>query len=248
MAVTRRAPRRGWRRIWGWCWRLGAVFVIASVLIVGLFRFVPPPGSAFIVARAMDARAEREQGFAIQRSWRSLDQISNSLPAAVMASEDQRFPEHHGFDFVEIRKVMNARSGKPARGASTISQQVAKNLFLWSGRSYVRKGLEVWFTGLIELMWPKRRIVEVYLNIAEFGDGVYGAEAAAQKYFGVSAARLTDAQAARMAAVMPNPKKLLIDRPSAYVLKRQRWIERQMSQLGGDAFVERVIDPPAEKN
>jgi monofunctional glycosyltransferase len=240
---SRATPRRGWRRILGWLFRLVLVFVIGSVLLVGALRFVPPPSSAFMITRSMDARAAGEKGFVLKHRWVSLDRISKSLPAAVMAAEDQRFPDHHGFDLVEIKKAMNTRGGKAKRGASTISQQVAKNLFLWSGRSYLRKGLEVWFTGLIELTWPKRRILEVYMNIAEFGDGVYGAEAAAQKYFGIPAAQLNDAQAARMAAVMPNPKRFLIANPSPYMQKRQRWIQQQMRQLGGDSFVDQVIDP-----
>lgn len=243
MKPARPAPRRLWRRVLRWMFRLALIFIVGSVLLVGLLRFVPPPGSAFMIARSLDARAAGEKGFVLRRQWQPLDRISKSLPAAVMAAEDQRFPEHHGFDMVEIKKAMNTRSGKPKRGASTISQQVAKNLFLWSGRSYVRKGLEVWFTGLIELMWPKRRILEVYVNIAEFGDGVYGAEAAAQKYFGIPAAQLSDSQAARMAAVMPNPKRFLIAKPSPYIQKRQRWIQQQMRQLGGDTFVDQVIDP-----
>jgi len=247
MAMKPKAARRGpLRWLWRWSWRLLLLFVIGSVLLVGLLRFVPPPTSAFMLSRRIEAMSAGDKDFVLQRQWQPLSRISTSLPAAVIASEDQRFPDHHGFDLVEIRKAMNSRSGKPRRGASTISQQVAKNLFLWSGRSYARKGLEVWFTGLIELMWPKRRILEVYLNIAEFGDGVYGAEAAARQYYGINAARLDGAQAARMAAVMPNPRKFLVAKPSPYVLRRQQWIQRQMRQLGGEAFVARVVSGGAK--
>jgi monofunctional biosynthetic peptidoglycan transglycosylase len=212
------------------CW-------LGSVLLVGVLRFVPPPTSAFMIARSIEARRAGDNDFRIRQQWRGFDDIAATLPLAVIASEDQRFLEHHGFDLVEIRNAMDDEDG-PRRGASTISQQVAKNLFLWSGRSYVRKGLEVWFTMLIEAMWSKRRIVEVYLNIAEFGDGVYGVDAAARRYFGVGADRIGSAQAARMAAVLPNPKRYRLDKPGPYVLQRQRWIERQMQQLGGTALIE----------
>jgi monofunctional glycosyltransferase len=168
-------------------------------------------------------------------------QLFTDLPAAglaVIASEDQRFPEHGGFDFKQIEKAMDeAERGGRARGASTISQQVAKNLFLWNGRSYLRKGLEAWYTVLIEALWSKRRILEVYVNIAEFGRGVYGAEAAAQAFFRKPAARLGRGEAARLAAVLPSPKRMRADNPSAYVLRRQAEIERQMQALGGPAYL-----------
>ncbi len=242
MSAARKPRGLSWRSPLRWLWKAALLFVLASVVLVGALRFVNPPRSAFMLARSIEARRADDHGFRLKQSWQPIENMSRFLPLAVIAAEDQRFPEHHGFDVVEIRKAMHTKSGKPARGASTISQQVAKNLFLWSGRSYVRKGLEVWFTGLIELMWPKRRILEVYLNIAEFGDGVYGAEAAARQYFGVGAARISVAQAARMAAVMPNPKRFLVAKPSAYVLKRQRWIERQMRQLGGAALTDQILE------
>ncbi|MEO7200282.1 MAG: monofunctional biosynthetic peptidoglycan transglycosylase, partial [Dokdonella sp.] len=161
------------------------------------------------------------------------------LAIAVVASEDQRFPQHRGFDVDAIRDALAAADdGERLRGASTISQQVAKNLFLWGGRSYVRKGLEVWFTALIETLWTKQRILEVYLNIAEFGDGIYGAQAASQQHFGRPATELSSHQAALLAAVLPSPKRLHAKRPSAYVQKRAAWIERQMRQLGGSAYLD----------
>ena len=156
----------------------------------------------------------------------------------MVASEDQKFPFHHGFDVSAIRDaIADADQGKRLRGASTISQQTAKNLFLWGGRSFVRKGLEAWFTVLIEVTWPKQRILEVYVNIAELGNGIYGVGAASQRYFGVPASRLDAHQAALMAAVLPNPRRLHVDHPSAYVQRRAQWIEQQMQQLGGTAYV-----------
>jgi monofunctional biosynthetic peptidoglycan transglycosylase len=164
----------------------------------------------------------------------NLQKISPNLPLAVVASEDQKFPEHHGFDVEAIEKAyaLNQHSHR-IHGASTISQQVAKNLFLWSGRSYFRKGLEAWFTVLIEGCWPKRRILEVYLNIAEFGSGIYGAEAAAQHFFHKSAARLTRSDAAVLAAVLPSPERYSVAAPSRYVQQRREWIMGQMQALGG---------------
>jgi monofunctional biosynthetic peptidoglycan transglycosylase len=156
----------------------------------------------------------------------------------VVASEDQLFPTHSGFDFKQIHKALDdAERGRRARGASTISQQVAKNLFLWNGHSWVRKGFEAWFTVLIEWLWPKQRILEMYLNIAQFGRGIYGAEAAAQNFFHKPAARLTQAEAARLAAVLPNPLQLRAERPSRYLQRRQLEIEQQMRALGGPSYL-----------
>jgi monofunctional biosynthetic peptidoglycan transglycosylase len=171
--------------------------ILASVLAVAALRWINPPFSAFMAEAQIGAWIARDPSYVYRRSWVGLDEISPNLPLAVVASEDQKFPEHSGFDVAAIEKAyaLNQHSHK-VRGASTISQQVAKNLFLWSGRSYFRKGLEAYFTVLIEAMWPKRRILEIYLNIAEFGYGTYGAEAAAQKFFHKPASRLTRADAA----------------------------------------------------
>ncbi|MBP6597457.1 MAG: monofunctional biosynthetic peptidoglycan transglycosylase, partial [Arenimonas sp.] len=165
-------------------------------------------------------------------------QLSPHLPIALVAAEDQKFPQHRGFDLDAIDKALdsNARGGR-VRGGSTISQQTAKNLFLWSGGGYFRKGLEAWYTLLIEAMWPKRRILEVYANIAEFGDGVYGAEAAAQQYFGKPASDLSAAEAARLAAVLPNPKKYNAEHPGPYVQRRAAWIQRNVRNLGGPGYL-----------
>jgi monofunctional biosynthetic peptidoglycan transglycosylase len=158
---------------------------------------------------------------------------------AVVAAEDQKFPHHWGFDFESIADAVQEKGarGRP-RGASTISQQVARNLFLWPGRSYLRKGLEAYFTVLLELLWPKRRILEVYLNVAEFGDGIYGIAAAAQAFFGKRPADLGRAEAALLAAVLPNPRRLHARNPSAYVRERALWIEEQMIHLGGPAYLQ----------
>ena len=160
------------------------------------------------------------------------------MGVAVIAAEDQNFEDHFGFDWQAIEKaIAHNEHSRRKRGASTVSQQTAKNLFLWESRSWVRKGFEVYFTLLLETLWPKRRILEVYLNIVEFGDGVYGVEAASRKFFGRSAAALTPGQAALLAAVLPSPRRFRADAPSPYVRGRQEWILRQMRQLGGDQVV-----------
>lgn len=212
-----------------------------SALQVAVLRFVDPPTSAFMLARQGEAWRQGDWGFRVAYDWRDLEDISRYLPMAVIAAEDQNFASHSGFDLKAIEKALdhNAR-GKRVRGGSTISQQVAKNLFLWKGRSLLRKGLEAGFTGAIELAWPKRRVLEVYLNIAEFGPGIYGAEAAALTHFGKPAARLDTAEAARLAAVLPNPRRFDASDPSPYVRQRARWIERQMRQLGGPGLLDRL--------
>ena len=179
-------------------------FAIGSVLLVLLFRFVPPPGTALMVERKVESWVDGEP-IDVQRTWVPWDQISDELKVAVMAGEDQRFPQHWGFDFDAIQAALlhNERGGS-IRGASTLSQQVSKNLFLWTGRSYFRKGLEAWFTGLIEILWPKQRILEVYLNSVEWDEGVFGAEAAARHHFGVVRLPLTIQRPAPVArAVVP---------------------------------------------
>ena len=240
-------PRPRWR---AWWWKLPLAFVVFSVAQVLVLRFVDPPFSMFMAARQLDALMDRDFGFRIAHDWRDLQAMSPNLPLALVASEDQNFARHHGFDFAAIEKAqahnekMRARAekrGKPVRrlrGASTISQQTAKNLFLWQGRGptrWLRKGLEVWYTALIETLWPKRRILEMYANFAEFGDGVYGAQAASRSFFRKDAARLSAAEAARLAAVLPSPKRYSAARPGPYVQKRARAIERQMRYMGGGA-------------
>jgi monofunctional biosynthetic peptidoglycan transglycosylase len=202
------------------------------VLIVLPWRWLQPPASAFM----MQARAE---GTEVQQRWVCWEAISPQLPIAVVAGEDQKFPEHHGFDTKSIRSVLEEK-GPSGRGASTISQQVVKNLYLWSGRSWIRKGIEAYLTLFVETLWPKRRILEIYLNIAEFGPGIYGAEAAAGSFFGKPASALNEREAALLAAVLPSPKRMSAGKPSAYVQQRAEWIRRQMQQLGGVSYLENL--------
>jgi monofunctional glycosyltransferase len=181
--------------------------------------------------------AAGKAGDGIKHTWVSGENISPFVKLAIIAAEDQKFPYHSGFDLESIQKaVEHNRRSKRVRGASTISQQVAKNLFLWPGRTYVRKGFEVYFTFWIELLWPKERILEVYLNIAEFGDGIFGVESAAEIFFGKPASRLTRSESALLAAVLPSPGRLRADRPSEYVRSRQAWILNQMKHLDPDIY------------
>ena len=213
-------------------------------LIVLLLRFVPPWTSAVMLERQLGAWIHGEKDFHLRQHWVPWSQVSPWVPLAMVAGEDQKFPFHHGFDFDSIDQAIDAADrGRRLRGASTISQQTAKNLFLWNGRSFVRKGLEAYFTVLIELTWPKQRILEVYVNIAELGNGIYGVGAASEAYFHVSPARLGPAQAARLAAVLPSPIRLHADRPSAYVQGRANWIQQQMNHLGGPAYIEGHAPP-----
>lgn len=174
--------------------------------------------------------------------WRDLEDISRELPIAVVAAEDQKFPQHDGFDVQAIREAIDeAQAGERRRGASTLTQQVAKNLFLWQGHNrlsrWARKGLEVWYTLLIETFWSKQRILEMHVNVAEFGDGVYGAQAAARRYWGKDAARLSPGESARLAAVLPAPRRYNARNPGPYVQRRANWIQRQVRQIGGAAYL-----------
>ncbi len=222
--------------------------VAVSIAVVAALRWVNPPYSAFMAQEQIAAWAKHDRTYVFRHRWVDLNQISPNLPLAVVASEDQKFPEHWGFDVEAIEKAyeMNQHSHR-IHGASTISQQVAKNLFLWSGRSYFRKGLEAYFTVLIEACWPKRRILEIYLNIAEFGLGIYGAEAAAQRFFHIPAARLTRSDAAVLAAVLPNPQRLMAAAPSAYVQQRRDWILGQMQALGGPEMLGEIDAYPSRR-
>ncbi|WP_296249230.1 monofunctional biosynthetic peptidoglycan transglycosylase [Pseudomonas sp. UBA4194] len=215
-------------------------FAVVSVAVVVIFRFVPPPGTMLMVERKIESWIDGTP-IDLQRSWRPWDEISDDLKVAVIAGEDQKFAEHWGFDIAAIRAAfVHNEEGGSLRGASTLSQQVAKNVFLWSGRSWLRKGLEAWFTGLIEIFWSKQRILEVYLNSAEWDEGVFGAEAAARHHFGVGAPYLSRQQASLLAAVLPNPRNWSASRPSPYVARRAGWIRKQMSQLGGNDYLVRL--------
>ncbi|HHL2822190.1 MULTISPECIES: monofunctional biosynthetic peptidoglycan transglycosylase [Citrobacter] len=206
---------------------------------IALFSVVPVPFSAVMVERQLGAWLQGHFSYVAHSDWVSMDEISPLMGLAVIAAEDQKFPEHWGFDVSAIEKALehNERNEKRIRGASTLSQQTAKNLFLWDGRSWVRKGLEAGLTLGMETVWSKKRILTVYLNIAEFGDGVFGVEAAAQRYFHKPASRLSLSEAALLAAVLPNPLRFKANAPSGYVRSRQAWIMRQMRQLGGESFM-----------
>lgn len=220
---------------------LALICVVLSLVLVAPLRWINPRYSSFMAQAQIQAWTKHDRNYVFRHQWVGLDQISPNLPLAVVASEDQKFPEHWGFDVEAIEKAyaMNRHSHR-VHGASTISQQVAKNLFLWSGRSYFRKSLEAYFTILIEACLPKRRILEIYLNIAEFGYGTYGAEAAAQRFFHKHASRLTRSDAAVLAAVLPNPERLLAGAPSAYVQQRRDWILGQMQALGGPEMLDEI--------
>jgi monofunctional biosynthetic peptidoglycan transglycosylase len=208
-------------KAWTIIWR--ALLLLVVVLLV--FRFVPPPTTAFML----------QSPYPVTQDWISIDKLPSYMPLAVVASEDQRFPNHYGVDFAAISKALSQYDdGDSLRGASTITQQTAKNLFLWSGRSFVRKGLEAGFAVSLETLWGKKRILEVYLNIAEFGQGIYGVEAASQHYFGRSASKLTMNQAARLAIMLPSPRTRSPNDLTFYLRQRVIWVERQMQQLGSD--------------
>jgi len=209
--------------------------LIGPVLTTAVYRFVPPPITWLMIQRVVEGK-----GF--DRRWRSLDDISPRLVRAVIAAEDAKFCEHHGFDFNALEKAAaNNAKGRKIRGGSTISQQTAKNVFLWPDRSYVRKGLEAYFTVLIEVIWGKPRIMEVYLNSIEWGPGVYGAEAASRKNFGVSADKLTPAQAARLAAILPSPLKWRAAKPGPYVKRRSGKITRAAGTINREGMAACVL-------
>jgi monofunctional glycosyltransferase len=209
-------------------------FFASTIFFVLLYRFVNPPLTPLMVIRVTEQIFGSEH-VKLSKQWVSLDNISPDLQLAVVASEDNLFLEHNGFDLKAIEKAKDyneRKKGKKVHGASTISQQTAKNVFLWSGRSWIRKGLEVYFTALIELVWPKTRIMEVYLNVIEMGDGIYGAEMASQNYFHKPALRLTRGESALIAAILPNPRKWSPVHPTSYLLSRQDWILWNMGNIG----------------
>lgn len=203
--------------------------LLTSITAVLAFRWVDPPASAFMVKDLVEDVNVKQQ-------WVSIERISPSMVQAIIASEDQNFEQHYGFDVEAIEKALQhnervsnfKKSSRRIRGASTLTQQTAKNMFLWRSRSWVRKGLEVYFTVLMEVLWPKKRIAEVYLNTAEFGKGIYGVESAAKRYFGKRASELTLNESALLTAVLPNPKRFKVDSPSPYVLQRRDWIVNQV--------------------
>jgi len=209
-----------------------AIVLFAPPLGVAVFRIVPPPITELMVQRLI-------QGYGWDYQWRPLSRMSPALADAAVASEDARFCSHHGFDFQAMEKAMRHNERRPngrVKGGSTISQQTAKNVFLWPGRSYVRKGIEAWYTVLIEALWGKRRIMEVYLNVVEFGPGLYGAQAASQHYFHEDASQLSPAQAAHLISVLPDPLKWRVAAPGAYVAKRSRRIDGAIGTVRDDGL------------
>ena len=208
------------------------LFLLITILPVLSLRWISPPTTSFIIQHKFNGWWNDKKNVKIRYRWVDLNKISLHAPLAVVAAEDQKFPVHWGFDSESIEEAWRERAnGTRVRGASTISQQVAKNLFLWPGRSFLRKGVEAYFTTLIELLWPKRRIIEVYLNIAEFGNGVFGIAAAGKTFFKKPPIRLSRWECALLAAVLPNPKRFRADRPSTYVLHRTEWIHSEMDRL-----------------
>jgi monofunctional glycosyltransferase len=221
---------------------------ILSILWVLVYRWVAPPVTLHMVLRRAEAGAAGKDNPAINYQFVSLKEMSDQLPLAVVASEDQLFLQHNGFDYNAIADAFKRnQKGTQVRGGSTISQQVAKNVFLWHGRSYLRKGVEAYFTFLIELLWGKQRIMEVYLNIAEMGDGVFGVEAASQKYFKTPAAKVGRQQAALLAAVLPNPIRFSAARPSPYTYGRRTRIARSMARLGGTNYIKTILPEKDDK-
>lgn len=222
--------------------RLVLTMFLLSIAWVLVYRWLPPPATLHMITRRADAGKADLPVKVIRYRFKPLEEIAPQVPLAVIAAEDQLFMTHNGFDFKAIQGAFEKNlDGKRLAGGSTISQQVAKNVFLWHGRSYLRKGVEAYFTFLIELLWGKSRIMEVYLNIAEMGDRVFGIEAAAQRYFRKPAAALNTDEAALVAAVLPNPVRFSVKNPSAYIRKKQRWIRRNMRQLGGTAYVKALM-------
>jgi monofunctional biosynthetic peptidoglycan transglycosylase len=218
-------------RCWRFFFQAGIFFVLFSIVLVVVLRWLPVSYTPLMFIRCAQAGDDKEAK--IEHEWLPESEIPNSLQLAVVSTEDQRFPEHFGFDLEEMEKAMDeAEEGGRQRGASTISQQTAKNVFLWPSSTYLRKGFEAWFTVLIEVFWSKKHILDVYLNSVEFGDGIYGCEAAAQHFFHKPASQLSLDEAARLAIVLPNPLRLNAGRPTAHMNTRKNWALQQMANRG----------------
>ena len=230
------------RKILNFIWKSIVCFVVLSVLSVILFRWVPIPVTPLMLIRCVEQKTDGKK-MHLEHDWEPFENITPKLQLAVVCSEDQNYLKHFGFDWGAIQKAMKENEqGKNMRGASTITQQTAKNVFLWPGRSYIRKAFEVWFTLLIEIFWSKERIMEVYLNSIEMGDGVYGAEAAAQHWFSKKASKLTKDEAAAIAAILPNPLKYKANPASNYIAKRKEWIKQQMNYWGNKLDYDKYKD------
>jgi monofunctional biosynthetic peptidoglycan transglycosylase len=228
-------------RLWKWVKRVFIWLFIAQLLYIVILKWINPPIT-------MTQFASWVSGHGLNRNYTGSKNISSNAKLAVIAAEDQLFPDHQGFDWKSIKKAMAYNKKKPGRvhGASTISQQVAKNVFLWQGRSWIRKGLEVYFTSMIELIWGKKRILEVYLNVIEMGEGIFGIETAAKKYFNKPAKNLTRQEAAMIAACLPNPKRYTVKPLSVYVSSRSQWVLKQMNNLQSDPDIQLLtgMKPP----
>ena len=218
-------------------WKSALWFFGLSIGLVILYRFVPVPITPLMLIRLVEQGLDPKKELRLVKDWVPISEMSKHAPQAVVASEDQTFMKHNGFDFKSMEKAWeNNKTNNRVRGASTISQQTAKNVFLWPSRSYIRKGFEAYFTVLIEIFWSKERILEVYLNVIEMGDGIYGIQAASQTFFDKDASKLSKGQAALIAAVLPNPRRWSPARPTAYIQGRKSWIMRQMSNLSPIGF------------
>ncbi len=225
--------------IWRKIKRVIIILIVAQFIYIVLLRWINPPVTVTQLTNWI-------QGYGLKRDYVDFEEMSPNIRLAVMASEDQLFPDHNGFDVESIKKALssNKKKNKRVRGASTISQQVAKNVFLWQGRTWVRKGLEVYFTFMIELLWSKERILEMYLNVAEMGKGIFGVESASQAYFKKPASKLTRTEAAMIAACLPNPKKYTVKPVSKYIARRYPWIVIQMNNLEGDEDIDQLLVKP----
>lgn len=227
--------------------RIVIAFLIITVGSTLLFRWVPVPITPLMIIRCIEQKSDGKS-MTLKHDWVSLENISPKLQLAVVCSEDQNYLKHYGFDWVAIQKALKSNeTGKRLRGGSTISQQTAKNVFLWPGRSYLRKGLEAYFTLLIEVCWSKERIMEVYLNSIEMGKGVYGAEAAAQHWFKKPAKTLNKDESAAITAILPNPLKYVANPPSSYIAGRKNWIKQQMSFWGNQLDYNKYNDEDGDK-
>jgi len=229
-------------RIWTIVWKTCVAFFVLSIASVIVFRWIPVPITPLMVIRNIEQLGDGK-GLMMEHDWVALEEISPKLQLAVVCSEDQNYLKHFGVDWGAIQKAMKENEkGKRVRGGSTITQQTAKNVFLWQGRSYLRKGLELWFTLLIEVFWSKERIMEVYLNSIEMGNGIYGAEAASQHWFHKSAKKLTKDEAAAIAAILPNPIRYKANPASSYISQRKAWIKQQMNFWGNTLDYDKYKD------
>lgn len=225
------------KKIFRFLFKIALWFFIISIGLTLIYRFIPVPVTPLMVIRLWEQAWDEKKDVRLYKDWVSIDNISKHMPQAVYAAEDQKFLEHNGFDWKAMEEAWEKnKKGKRIKGASTISQQTAKNVFLWPSRNLIRKGLEAYFTFLIETIWTKERIMEVYLNVIEMGPGIYGIEAASQTFYNRPASKLTRQQAAMIAAVLPNPIRWSPAKPTGYIRGRQSWILRQMNNLAPIGF------------